>query len=145
LTRKRYLAAGIAIGLLAGTVLAVLTTAHSASSLVLDQPNPIYGQSITFTAVYPKEATRRVGTKQHWNPQVQVDCSQAGVHVFTQNQIMVKDQQAGDGMLTSKIYPIVLSGQSWTGGAASCDAALYYFGHDELIHVLAEIQFDVAA
>jgi hypothetical protein len=130
---------------LAGLLLLATKPALAESSLVLDQPNPVYGQSITFTAVYPKEATRRVGTKQHWNPQVQVDCSQSGVRVFTQNQIMVKDQQAGDGMLTSKTYPIVLSGQSWTGGAASCDAALYYFGHDELIHVLAEIQFEAGA
>jgi len=130
---------------LAGLLLLATKPALAESSLVLDQPNPVYGQSITFTAVYPKEATRRVGSKQHWNPKVQVDCSQSGVRVFTQNQIMVKDQQAGDGMLTSKTYPIVLSGQSWTGGAASCDAALYYFGHDELIHVLAEIQFEAGA
>jgi hypothetical protein len=149
MTRKRYLAAGIAIGLVGGMVLAVLTTAHSVSSITLDQPNPVYGQTVTFTGVYPKEASRKVGRQQQWNPAVQVDCSQNGVHVFTANNVYVQDTHLPSGELTGVSGPIQLgvlsNGNTWIGGAASCDAALYYFGHDQLIHVLAEIQFEVGA
>lgn len=120
-----------------------------APSITLDQPNPVYGQSVTFTAVYPKEASRKVGRQQQVNPAVQVDCSQNGVHVFTANGGYVNDTRLPSGELTGVSGPIqlgVLSNENtWTGGAASCSAALYYFGHDELIHVLAEIHFEVAA
>ena len=118
-------------------------------SIVLDQPSPVYGDSVTFTAVYPKEATRKVGRQQMWNPAVQVDCYQGGVWVFRGNNAYVKDDRAPDGMLTGTSGPIVLGApgnqNTWTGGPASCSATLFYFGHDELIHVLAGIQFDVGA
>jgi len=118
-------------------------------SITLDQPNPRYGDSVTFTAVYPKEASRKVGRQQQFNPAVQVDCSQAGVHVFTANNVYVKDTRLPSGELTGVSGPIPLGAifneNTWTSGAASCSAALYYFGQDQLIHVLAEIPFEVAA
>lgn len=129
--------------------LVVALTLAQEPSIALDQAGPVYGDSVTFTAVYPKEATRRVGRQQMVNPAVQVDCYQSGTWVFRGNNGFVKDSQAGDGMLTGTSGPIVLGApgneNSWTGGAASCSATLFYFGHDELIHVLAQAQFDVGA
>lgn len=133
----------------AGLVGFIPTSAAADSSITLDQPNPVYGQSITFTAVYPKEATRKVGRQQMWNPAVQVDCYQANVRVFTANNAFVKDQHLATGELTGVSGPIILgvlaNENTWTGGAASCSGTLYYFGHDELIHVLAQTPFEVAA
>ena len=122
-------------------------------SITLDQPAPRYGDSVTFTAVYPKEATRKVGRQQMWNPAVQVDCYQlvdgATQHVFTANNAFFNETHNADGSLTGHSGPIplgVLSNKNtWTGGAATCSGTLYYFGHDELIHVLAQTQFEVAA
>jgi len=137
----------------AGLVGFVPTSAAADSSIALDQPAPRYGDSVTFTAVYPKEATRKVGRQQQWNPAVQVDCYQfvdgATQHVFTANNAFVKDQHLATGELTGVSGPIILgvlaNQNTWTGGAASCNATLYYFGHDELIHVLAQTLFEVAA
>jgi len=138
----------LALALL-GMMLMAAKPVAGASSITLDQPNPVYGQSVTFTAVYPKEASRKVGRQQQVNPAVQVDCSQAGVHVFTANNGYVNDTRLPSGELTGVSGPIqlgaVFNENTWTGGAASCSAALYYFGQDNLIHVLAEIQFEVAA
>ena len=140
--------------LLAGIALCFAAAPVGAEpSIVLDQTAPRYGDAVTFTAAYPKEATRKVGRQQMWNPAVQVDCYQfidgATQHVFTANNAFVKDQHLASGDLTGVSGPIILgvlsNENTWTGGAASCVATLYYFGHDELIHVLAQTSFEVAA
>jgi len=136
--------------LLAAAALSVAVTPAGADpSIVLDQPTPAYGDSVTFTAVYPKEATRKVGRQQQWNPAVQVDCYQNFAHVFSGNNVYVKDTRLPSGELTGVSGPIVLGAlaneNTWTGGAATCYGTLFYFGHDELIHVLAQTQFDVSA
>lgn len=119
-----------------------------ATSIVLNEPNPVYGQEVTFTATYPKEATRRVGKQQWWNPAVQVDCYQDGLHVFTGNNALIRDEHNANGSLSGVSGPIQLGNLSnentWTGGAASCVATLFYFGHDGLIHYLAQTAFEVS-
>jgi len=125
------------------------TTTAAPPSLVLNQKMPTFGSIINFTAVYPKEATRKVGVDQHWNPDVQVSCVQNGALVLNQVLVFLKDSQNGDGNLTGLSSDLTLSanggnGISWTGGAASCSATLYYFGHDFLIHTLAGISFEVS-
>ena len=117
-------------------------------SITLNEPSPVYGQSVTFSATYPKEATRKVGRQQMWNPAVQVDCYQDYAHVFSGNNAFFKDTHNADGSLSGVSGSIVLgtlaNENTWTGGAASCVATLFYFGHDELIHVLAQTWFEVA-
>ena len=130
-------------------LLAISSVASADSVITLNEPNPVYGQSVTFSATYPKEATRKVGRQQMWNPAVQVDCYQNYAHVFVGNNAFGKDTHNADGSLSGVSGPIVLGAlaneNTWTGGAASCVATLFYFGHDQLIHVLAQTQFDVAA
>jgi hypothetical protein len=135
--------------LLVAPLLLLAQPAAAESSIMLDQPNPVYGQTVTFTAVYPKEATRKVGRQQQWNPAVQVDCYQGGVWVFRGNNAFFKDEHLPSGELTGVSGPIILGAagneNTWTEGAASCVATLFYFGHDELIHVLAQTAFEVSA
>ncbi len=125
------------------------TSTAAAPSVVLNQTAPAFGSSINFTAVYPKEATRKVGVDQHWNPDVQVSCVQNGTLVLSQVVVFLKDSQNGDGNLTGISSYVTLSanggnGITWTGGAANCSATLYYFGHDFKIHTLAGISFTVS-
>ncbi len=130
-------------------LLLVGTAAQADPAIVLNQPNPHYGDTVDFTGVYPKVATRRIGTQQHWNPAVQVDCYRDGVRIYSANTAIYKDKQAGGGELTGVSGPVHLGGTAngwtWTEGAATCSATLWYFGHDELTHFLAQITFEVAA
>lgn len=125
------------------------STTTTPSSVTLNQPSPTFGQSVNFTAVYPKDATRKLGPRQHENPYVQVDCYQAGTHVYMQLFSFNTETNNGDGTLTGVTYfynlgPFGSNGMTWTSGGATCNANLYYYGHDSLIHVLASQTFEVS-
>lgn len=92
----------------------------------VDQPNPIYGQSVTFTGTAPKEATQSARNAQfHDNPYYQVDCYQNNVNVFEDVTTFQTKAKLGDGWILTS-YPFTLGGGSWTGGAADCYVTLWY-------------------
>lgn len=70
-----------------------------------------YGQQVTFN----------VSTTATAYPQVEVDCYQGGVQVYS----------ASAGFYPSNPWPwtrnFILSSSWWTGGAADCTAKLYYW------------------
>lgn len=72
---------------------------------------PHYGQSVTF----------QVSTTATTQPNVSLQCFQGGTLVYS----------AESGFYPSYPWPgtqiFPLASSSWTGGAASCTAALYYF------------------
>jgi hypothetical protein len=118
-----------------------------ASSLTLNEANPVFGQDITFTAIYPTDAAQTPKrTQQHYNPQIQVDCYQDGVHVYTINQSMDTKTRISGGWI-SITYPITLSqygynGHYWTSGGATCVGSLYSY-QVGVLTIWASNQFEV--
>lgn len=119
------------------------------STLTLNQSSPVYGQTVTFTASYPKYARVKVGRQQQNNPALQIDCLQNGVHVFQANTSFTNEVHNADGSYTGTSGPVTLGSagneNTWTSGAASCTATLFYYGKDNQNHVLDTLQFEVAA
>lgn len=118
-------------------------------SIAINQPIPHFGDSVNFTAVYPKEADKRIGKQQLYQPSIQIDCYQNNIKVFSQHAYIASKVQNRDGSITGVTNFIFLrgisNGLSWTGGAANCYASLYYFTTTKLIyHFLAQSQFSVA-
>jgi len=101
------------------------------SSVVLNQASPHFGDSVNYTAVYPKVATQKVGRQQMFNPDIQTDCYQVGTHVYSQVTVFTSSTQNGDGSITGASGFITLGGAknelNWASGGASCVATLYYF------------------
>ncbi len=89
---------------------------------------PHYGQQVTF----------KVSTTATTLPNVSLDCYQNGVLVYG----------AVAGFYPSYPWPwnqiFILSSPSWTGGAANCTAALYYFSGKKTI-TLTTLNFLVYA
>ena len=140
---------GLAVGL--GGYMVLAGAIPQPPSLTLNQNEPHFGDTVSFTAIYPKEATRSIGPRMHDNPQVQVECHQNGVRVY-QEWFSFKGNETNnrDGTLTGvsnfkNMGPFNSNGMVWTGGGAQCWAALYYYGnnHEGQIHVLATTQFVV--
>lgn len=129
------------------------------STIVLNEPNPVYGSPVTFTIVYPKEAARKVGRRQMFNPDVDLRCYQNGVPVYATVTGPNTTWQNGDGTMTSITDgpgARVLGGVTslggvqyvWASGAADCYATLYYFSADKttgglLYNFLAAMSFHV--
>lgn len=129
--------------------------ATTTSSLTLDQTAPRFGDAVSFSAIYPKEATRSVTTVQHENPDVDLRCYQAGVEVQHTIFAFPDETRNNDGTITGHTIAIALGGSTgngheWPSGAATCGAVLYYFAKSPgpccIIHgvFLASVQFDVA-
>ena len=101
------------------------------SSLILDQPAPVVGDMVTFTAHYPQEAARQQhNTQFHNQPNVQVTCPG-----FQQTLYMNTKQKISGGW-EGVTYPVALP-------AGYCSAILYYFDSNAQLHQLAWIQFTV--
>lgn len=96
-------------------------------TIVLDQPSPTLGSSVTFT-------TTITGLKKNQDPGILVTCSQNGTPVY----------EYGAGLGTTW----VLAGPDWiaSNGTARCKAELYYVQQKpELLRQrLAVILFDVS-
>lgn len=106
---------------------------NSTSSLALVLVNstdgvPHWGQTVTF----------HVSTTATSQPNVSLNCSQNGTLVYS----------AVSGFYASYPWPgtqnFVLSSPSWTSGAASCTAKLYYFGGKKTV-TLTTLNFAVQA
>jgi len=114
-----------------------------------------FGDTISFTGVYPKDATRSVTTVQHENPDVDLRCYQSSTWVYWRILNFPTETRNKDGSITGTSGSAKLSGASgsglnWTGGAAACYATLYYFSKDKTTgvlteHTLATYNFSVAA
>ena len=87
---------------------------------------------------YSQQVTFNVSTTATTQPNVSVDCYQNGVLVYG----------AVAGFYASYPWPwtqiFTLSSPSWTGGAADCTAALYYFSGKKTI-TAATLNFQVFA
>jgi len=89
-------------------------------------------------ANFGEQVTFEVSTTATDQPMVQVDCYQAGAHVYW----------ASAGFYASYPWPwatnFTLRSSYWTGGAANCTATLYMFDGRRYQN-LTSIAFDVAA
>ena len=90
---------------------------------------PAYGQTVTF----------RVSTTATSEPYVGLSCSQNGAQVYS----------ASAGFFARYPWPwqqnMPLSSGSWTSGAASCVATLYYYAGNGKFTNLARLSFPVRA
>jgi hypothetical protein len=90
---------------------------------------PAYGQTVTFD----------VSTAATGRPYVSLSCSQNGVQVYSTSA----------GFFGGYPWPwqqnMTLSSGSWTGGAASCVATLYYYAGNGKFTNLARLSFPVSA
>jgi hypothetical protein len=127
----------------------LLAGAGLSASVTLDQSAPRYGDSVTFTEVYGTVYHGRA--PQYPNqPSTQLDCLQNGVRVYSENTWTPNKTNLGHGWWQSVAGPFVLAafggnGLTWSGGAATCYATLYYFDGSNVLHVLAQTSFEVAA
>jgi hypothetical protein len=90
--------------------------------------SPVYGQTVTF----------RVSTSATSQPFVGLSCSQNGVQVYSTSA----------GFFAGYPWPwqqnMTLASGSWSGGAASCVATLYYHAGGKFTD-LATLSFPVSA
>jgi hypothetical protein len=100
----------------------------SFSLVLLDSPDtlPNYGEHVTFTV-----------TSTAAYPMVRLTCSQQGEWVTNQTVGFYP------GWPWSQVFP--LSSWKWTGGAADCDAVLYYQTRHQGDQILATMSFHVEA
>jgi hypothetical protein len=147
------------LALLVALALALVPAATSATTSSLtpnfDAASVRYGDAVSFTGVYPKEATRSVTTVQHENPDVDLRCYQSSTAVYWQILSFPTERRNQDGTITGVSSSVVLGGTTgnglvWSGGSASCYATLYYFSKDKTTgvlteHTLATYDFTVAA
>ncbi len=89
---------------------------------------PHYGQQVTFN----------VSTNATTQPNVSVDCYQNGALVYG----AVAGFYAGYPWPWTQVF--TLSSPSWTGGAANCTAALYYFNGKKTV-TLTSLNVPVSA
>lgn len=135
-------------------LLAVLAAATFAPSISIDEPAPTFGQTVTFTAVYPSAARKKIGTRQKVQPQIDVYCSQNGTLVYWQVTSMQSEQNLGGGWWQGETGSVLLGGVSnmglaWGAGAADCEAVVGYYTTDQTgalyWHDVADEGFTVAA
>jgi len=121
--------------------------------VTLNQPSPSFNDSVNFTAIYPKVATRKVGPREPFNPLITVSCASSadGSTIYRTTVISFSQTTNKDGTITGVSNYITLGGTSssggttydWTGGAALCNAYLMYTDSSNITHVLANTQFSV--
>ncbi len=114
------------------SILAALVT--FVASLVLNQATVSVGDSVTFTATYPQEASRQGHASQFTNPGIQVDCDGWSDHAY------IVDKDRIDGGWVSNTYPLTIP------VSGSCVGTLYYFTIEDggaVNHILAQSQFEV--
>jgi len=131
-------------------ILPTLASAQT-SSLTVNLPDPAFGGPVSFTAVYPREATRSASLVQpnFTNPQVNLGCYWNGQQLFSDVFLIESEKKNGDGTLTGTSYVKTLSSPEWTGPPADCFAVLYYFSKlgskccELQLNVLVQLQFQV--
>ena len=121
------------VGLLAPAATAGKPTTSSSSSSTLDlvlldsaDSTPNWGEHVTF----------KVSTTATSKPMVALDCYQGGTRVYGMTAGFYAD------------YPFTttytLRSSNWTGGAADCQARLYYAAHNKTV-ILKTLAFTAAA
>ena len=121
------------------------------SSLTVNLADPAFGGPVSFTAVYPREATKAAGQTQpdFTNPQVNLSCYWNGAQVYSSVFLIESEAHNADGTLTGTSYVKTLSSPEWSGPPADCSAVLYYFSKnsgkccDLQLNVLVQLQFQV--
>ena len=116
---------------LVGLIIATDALAVTAS-VTLNQPSPVYGDTVNFTMVYPKAAQGNGRTPQFPDqPNLQMSCYQNGVtQVALEGAVTVKATKInlGGGWFSAQSSPIILdggSGYTWPPGPASCQVTMY--------------------
>lgn len=129
--------------------------AATVSSISLDQANPVYGQQITLTAVYPSEARKKIGTRQSNQPQINVICNQNGATVYYRVGGVAKETNLSGGWWQGESGLFTLGGNtsvgnntySWPSGPATCTGFSGYFTTDSTKalywHSLASVDFQI--
>jgi len=121
---------------------------NSVYSIVPNQTNLHYGDSVSFMATYPKKASIKVGKQQLINPGIQLDCYQNNTRIYSIHGMIISKKNNKDGTFTGITNPLRLGGTtnnfSWTSGGATCYINLYYFsGREMTYHFLAQTSFVV--
>jgi len=129
--------------------------AATTSSVVVDQPNPQYGQQITLTAVYPSAARKKIGRRQMFQPQINLSCIQNATTAYYQISSAAKETNLGGGWWQGTSGTFTLGGNtsvgnnsySWPGGSADCTGFSGYFTTDSTSalywHSLGSVSFHV--
>ena len=124
----------VAIPVLLVAAVLVVRPGHAVpteASVTLNQPNPVYGDTVTFTLVYPREAQGQGRTPQFPDqPNIQVDCFQGATQVAREGNSAIKSTRInlGGGWYTAQSGPIQLREAQefiWPPSAASCQATMY--------------------
>lgn len=142
--RKLHLRLGIAVSV-AALCLSFAATALAGRGGNSGKPGGGSGSSLTLV---PLNSTDGL---PHWDQQVRFDVSTSAT---TEPHVSLKCYQDGDLVYTTQTgyyasYPwpwtqtMTLSSRSWTGGAADCNATLYYFSRSDRIVTLATLGFHV--
>lgn len=102
--------------------------------LHMDQTSVSYGDRVSFTALYPKRATRSVTTQQTDNPVVQIDCWNTTTYewMWRTVAIFIDETRHNDGSIYGISSNPQLGGTGWKSGPASCRAWLYYIADQQL-------------
>ena len=101
------------------------------ASVTLNQSNPVYGQTVTFTEVYPREAQGNGRTPQFPDqPNIQVDCYQGATQVARESTVTIKStrQNLGGGFYTAQSSSITLTQShefTWPPSPAFCSVTMY--------------------
>lgn len=137
-------------------------TYQPGSTITLNSPAPVFGDSLSFTETYPREATGGGRTPQFpGNPNTQVMCYRDSVLVWYGWTTVVDQTNIGDGFRQGITGEVQLHGYGpdgrtggafgdvyWTGGPASCVAILYssYEQHQQFYQIVWATQnFQVGA
>jgi hypothetical protein len=154
------LAIGIAIGLVVlAAIPAQAVEYQPGSQIIVNEPNPTFGSSISFTEIFPREAMGGGHTPQYpVQPNTQIMCYQNSilVSVFWMNYLKDTVTPIGDGFRQAVTYSGVLGGPTqsafgflnWESGEAQCRAYLYstYMQHQEQYQIIWVIlDFNVGA
>lgn len=131
----------------------------STYSITLSNPAPVYGDTVSFTEVLPKDAFVNSRNPQFpTNPQTQIGCTQNGTTVYATVTSTLKGSKThnADGTYTIQTGDIPLYGRTalggnqydWPGGAADCSATVYTVHEVQgqiVFDTWATLQFTVGA
>jgi hypothetical protein len=132
------------------------TFATSTGSITVSNPNPVYGDKVTLTAVYPSAARKKIGRQQMVQPQIDLDCYQTSSSgtstVYYQVRSPATEVNLGNGWWQGTTLQFTLGGNtsvgdrqySWPSGPATCDGFVGYFvGKDLVWTSVASVNFNV--
>jgi hypothetical protein len=103
--RTLLVAAALLVGGLA------VAPAPGTYTLMLNQPSPVRGDTVTFTGTFPREAFRSARTAQfHENPQLSLQCG---------NELRITQRYATGFTRDGVSFPITLASASYGSGGSN--------------------------